>query len=116
MAYLIENLPEYLDRALLERAAAEQKTPEAVIFDLMSNGLTDTSSDRRRNDQVAGDHRTEDLEFELALREQRMIDWDAWSDGVKRRDLTGIAGQRLITPEMKEVFREQRRIDPDLWK
>jgi hypothetical protein len=52
----------------------------------------------------------------MALREQRLIDWEAWSDGVKRRDLSGIAGLRLITPEMKVVFQDQRHVDPDLWK
>jgi hypothetical protein len=39
-----------------------------------------------------------------------------WSDNVKRRDLAGIAGRGLITPEMEAVFAEQRRIDPELWK
>ena len=41
----------------------------------------------------------------MALREQGLIDWEAWSDGIKRRDLSGIAGQHLITPEMKARLR-----------
>lgn len=107
MSYTLENIPDEIDRALRERAAAEQKTPESVIFDLVASGLNSKSH--------AGGWR-DDHEFQVALREQGLIDWEAWSDGVKRRDLDGIAGLHLITAEMKEVFAEQRRIDPELWK
>ncbi len=116
MTFVLENIPEDLERALRERAAAEHMSPEAVIVDLLLRGLSGNSvvsasacpPELRPSDQ--------DAELAMTLREQRLIDWEAWSDGVKRRDLSGIAGERLITPEMKVVFQEQRRIDPELWK
>jgi hypothetical protein len=118
MTYILDNIPDYLDRALRERAAAEHKSPESIIVDLVASGLNAPSQSARSTEMRSNhvSHWREDHEFEAALREQGLIDWEAWSDGVKRRDLTGIAGQHLITPEMKEVFAEQRRIDPELWK
>ena len=118
MTYVINNIPDYIDRALKERAAAEQKSPEAIIVDLVASGLN-TSSPQTTSASSCADNSgrwRHDPEFESALRDQNLIDWETWSDGVKRRDLSGIAGQHLITPEMKEVFAEQRRIDPELWK
>jgi hypothetical protein len=118
MTYTLENIPDYLDRALRERASAEHKRPEDVIIDLVTSGLTSKSSAANGN-ATAEDEAYDlarDQEFQLSLREQRLIDWKMWSDDVKRRDLSGIAGRRLITPEMEAAFAEQRRIDPDLWK
>jgi hypothetical protein len=118
MAYTVEITPDDLDRALRERACAEQKSPEAVIIDLVATGLNATSGDvggdRSTVDDTHG--RVQDPELEMALREQRLIEWDDWSDDVKRRDLSGVAGLGLITPEMNAIFAEQRRIDPELWK
>jgi plasmid stability protein len=118
MTYTIENIPADLDRALRERAIAEHKSPEAVIIDLVANGLA-PSSNAANGSRTADDDSyslANDREFQIAIREQRLIDWDMWSDNVKRRDLAGIAGRGLITPEMEAVFAEQRRIDPELWK
>ena len=118
MTYVLENVPEYLDRALRERAAAEHKTPEAVIVDLVASGLNAKAPQTavKETCSTSMTRWMDEPEHEAALREQGLIDWEEWSDGLKRRDLTGIAGQHLITPEMKEVFAEQRRIDPELWK
>ncbi len=118
MTYTLDNIPDQLDRALRERATAEHKSPEAVIIDLVVSGLSAKSTDANGDAGAMEDsyRLADDREFELALREQKLIDWEAWSDDVKRRDLSGIAGQHLITPEMKAVFEEQRRFDPDLWK
>jgi plasmid stability protein len=118
MTYTIDNIPADLDRALRERAIAEHKSPEDIIIDLVTSGLTTKSSSANGNDSAEDDAYSlaNDQEFQMAIREQRLIDWEMWSDNVKRRDLSGIAGRRLITPEMEEVFAEQRRIDPDLWK
>ena len=38
MTYTVDNIPDYLDRAA-ERAAAEQKSPEAMIVDLIGDLL-----------------------------------------------------------------------------
>jgi plasmid stability protein len=118
MTYKLENIPEDLDRALRERAAAENKSPESIIVDLLASGLNATLQPARTKETCSDyvTHWREDHEFEAALRDQNLIDWEVWNDGIQRRDLTGIAGQHLITPEMKEVFAEQRRIDPELWK
>ena len=118
MTYILDNIPDNVDRALRERAAAEHRSPESIIVDLVASGLNaksqpaDSKEGRANNVSQWRDAH----EFEAALRDQNLIDWEAWSDGIKRRDLTGIAGQHLITSEMKEIFAEQRRIDPELWK
>ncbi len=117
MTYVLNNIPEQLDRALRERAAAEHKSPEAIIVELVSSGLRAVLPQGPGNgtaENISG--RRDDSGFEAALHEHNLIDWEAWCDGIKRRDLSGIAGQRLLTPEMKVVFAEQRRIDPELWK
>ena len=118
MTYVLNNIPEHLDRALRERAAAEHKTPEAIIVDLVASGLNTKSPQTLGKDTCSDSvaNWRDDPEFEAALRDQSLIDFDAWCDGVQRRDLTGIAGQHLITSEMKQVFAEQRRVDPELWK
>jgi plasmid stability protein len=118
MTYTIENFPDDLDRALRMRAVAEHKSPEAVIVDLVTNGLAMASTAANGSDAAEDDSdpMAVNREFQLAIREQRLIEWDDWSDNVKRRDLSGIAGRRLITPEMETVFAEQRRIDPEMWK
>ena len=116
MTYKLDNIPDYLDRALRERAAVEQKTPEAIIVDLLASGLNAKPQTQSKGDSDTIGHWRDAAELEAALRDQNLIDWDAWSDSIKRRDLSGIAGQHLITPEMKTVFAEQRRIDPELWK
>lgn len=116
MSITLDNLPPSVEQALRERAAAERKSPEAVIVDVLSRGLSVPSGDSnsaRPRELGASD---ECAEFATTWREQRLIDWEAWSDRVKRRDLSGIAGERLITSEMKAVFQEQRRVDPELWK
>jgi hypothetical protein len=118
MHYTLTNIPNDLDRALRERAALEQKSLEAIIVDLLARGLNikppQAISKSPRSD--ATDNWRDDPEFQAALRDQNLIDWEVWCDGNKRRDLAGIAGQHLITPEMKAVFAEQRRVDPELWK
>ena len=118
MDYTITNIPDVLDRALRERAASEHKSLEAIIVDLLASGLK-TKSPQPQSNCIRSDGSSNwrnDPEFEAALRDQKLIDWDAWCDGIKRRDLSGIAGRHLITPEMKTVFAEQRRVDPELWK
>jgi plasmid stability protein len=118
MHYTIRNIPDDLDRALRARAAAEQRSLEDIIVDLLvrSLGAELSSSASERLDSERANNWKEDPEFKVALRDQNMIDWDAWSDGIQRRDFTEIAGKHLITPEMREVFAEQRRVDPELWK
>jgi plasmid stability protein len=81
MTLTLENIPDEVDRALRERAAAENKTVDATAIDALARGL-----DVNRPGQA------------------------------RKRDLTGIAGLRLISEEMKAAFEEQRRIDPELWK
>jgi hypothetical protein len=116
MTYKV-NIPGEIDLALRARAAAERKSPENVILDGLARDLgVCISCEKKPELSEAAETTAVDREFEAALRDQRLIDWEAWSDGVKRRDLSGIAGQHLITPEMKLVFAEQRRIDPELWK
>lgn len=118
MSYTLANLPDDIDRALRERAAAEHKSPEAIIVDLVASCLEAKTPQTRGSIGHASDigNWKADPDFAAAIRDQKLIDWKAWDDGVKRRDLAGIAGQRLISPEMKVVFAEQRRIDPELWK
>jgi hypothetical protein len=118
MHYTLTNIPDDLDRALRERAATEHKSLEVIIVDILA-GCLNIKSPQSPGKVVCSESTSNwrnAPEFEASLRDQNLIDWEAWSDGVKRRDLAGIAGERLITPEMKIVFAEQRRIDPELWR
>jgi hypothetical protein len=117
MTYTITNIPPDVEAFIRARATAEHKSPEQAIVDTLVNYLGNKvkAIDKRDSSKIE-DAWQDDKGFAAAIREQNLIDWDTWCDGVKRRDLSGIAGQRLITPEMREVFAEQRRVDPELWK
>lgn len=80
MTYTLENIPDEIDRAIRERAAAEHKSPEEAILDALAKGL------------------------------------GVSTPAQKRRDLSGIAGARTIDENARAAFREQRQIDPELWK
>jgi hypothetical protein len=131
------EIPDELERALRERAAAEHKSLASTIVELLSRSLgiqraapSEPTKIRDLSD-IAGSGGIDD-EMEAVFDEQRRIDlsgiagtWvnDPETEAIleeqgtlKRRDLTGIAGLRLINEEMKAVFDEQRRIDPELWK
>jgi hypothetical protein len=117
MTYTLTNIPPNVEAFIRARAASEQISPEQAIVEALEHYLNVALHANAKSEipAVPGAWK-DDPEFEVALREQRLIDWEVWSDGVKRRDLSGIAGLHLITPEMKAVFAEQRRVDPELWK
>jgi len=116
MTYTLNSLPPAVDAIIRARAATEHISPEEAIVEALVDYLgVAQNSEAKQVPRATPAAWRSDLEFEVALREQRLIDWEMWSDGVKRRDLTGIAGLRLITPEMKAVFAEQRQVDPELW-
>lgn len=117
MTYTLNTLPPAVEAIIRARAASERISPEQAIIEVLVDHLgTGAQSKAGSDDRNSMQSWRDDPEFQVALREQRLIDWEAWSDGVKRRDLSGIAGLNLITPEMKAVFAEQRRVDPELWK
>lgn len=117
MTYTIANLPAHVEAFIQARAISEHMSPEQAIVDTLSNfiGNKEVTADNGERSTGEGIWRR-DPELAAALREQRLIDWESWSDNIQRRDFSAIAGQHLITPEMKEVFAEQRRVDPELWK
>ncbi len=117
MTYTLNSLPPAIDAIIRARAASEQISPEQAIVEALVDylGIASALGAKSGLPDTPGTWK-DDPDFEVALREQRLIDWEAWSDGVKRRDLSGIAGLHLITPEMKTIFAEQRRVDPELWK
>lgn len=134
MTLSLINISDELERALRERAAAEQKSVDAVVVDVLACGLGVEPQKPAKKRDLSFLTKGPPLEPEVlrALEEQRHIDltgiagtWvsDPETEAIleeqgtlKRRDLTGIAGLRLINEEMKAVFDEQRRIDPELWK
>jgi hypothetical protein len=117
MTYTLISLPPAIDAIIRARAASEQISPEQAIVDALMDHLGVAAQSEANDDHTkAASAWRDDPDFEVALREQGLIDWEAWTDGVKRRDLSGIAGLHLITPEMEAVFAEQRRVDPELWK
>ncbi|MFO0789964.1 MAG: hypothetical protein U0805_10940 [Pirellulales bacterium] len=117
MTYTLNTLPPAVEAIIRARAASEQISPEQAIIEVLMDHLgANAQSNAGSVHPTSVGSWKDNPEFEVALREQRLIDWEVWSDGVKRRDLSGIAGLNLITPEMKAVFAEQRRVDPELWK
>jgi plasmid stability protein len=117
MTYTISNIPPDVEAFIRARAAAEHKSAEQAIVDTLVSYLDNKvkAANCHESSGIEGAWR-DDPGFAAAIRDQSLIDWEAWSDGVQRRDFSGIAGQHLITQEMKEVFAEQRRVDPELWK
>jgi hypothetical protein len=83
MTYKLDDIPDDLDRALRERAAAEHKSLNATIIDVLSRGLgvqafppAEPSEDPDLSD-VAGTWE-EDPEFDAILEEQNRIDPEMW--------------------------------------
>jgi len=114
---MLTNIPSYIDALIRARAEAEHKSPEQAIVDVLVTqlGSVETQNmDHQSQRPLSG--WSDDPKLQIALREQRLIDWEAWDDGIKRRDLSDVAGLGLITPEMKTVFAEHRRVEPELWK
>lgn len=117
MTYTITNIPPHVEAFIRARAMSDDTSPEQAIVNTLASivGGKNTATDARESSDAENVWQR-DPGFAAALREQRLIDWETWSDGIQRRDFSAIAGQHLITPEMKEVFAEQRRVDPELWK
>lgn len=65
--------------------------------------------DRALRKQAADQHKSLDAVIIDLL--SGCLDIKTSPTSAKKRDLTGIAGQHLITDEMKEVFAENRRVD-----
>ncbi len=87
MTYTLNNIPEELDRALRQRAAAEHKTLDATIIELLIKcvGVKVDKSPTSKSEPVY-------------------------------RDLSDIAGSGGIDDEIEAFLWEQRRIDPELWQ
>ena len=83
MTYTLDNIPEHLDRALRKRAAAEHKSLDATIIDLLARGVgvepSQPSAPVKHRDlsDIAGTWE-EDPEFDAILEEQNRIDPEMW--------------------------------------
>jgi hypothetical protein len=83
MTYKLDNIPEDLDHALRERAAAEHKTLYATVIEILSQsvGVKPTTSAEphkyRDLSDIAGTW-VSDPETEAVLEEQGSIDPEMW--------------------------------------
>lgn len=83
MTYTLDNIPDNLDRALRERAAAEHRSLNATIIDLLARGVgveaSPSSGPVKSRDlsDIAGTWE-EDAEFDAILEEQNRIDPEMW--------------------------------------
>jgi len=80
MQYTIRNMPAEIDQALREQAAAEQKSLNQVLIDVVARGLG------------------------LAKKSKKL------------RDLSDIAGKRLMDEKTLAALKEQRPIDSEHWQ
>lgn len=80
MTITIENLPDELDRALRERAAAENKSLDAAALDALARGLRVAPQAQARKRDLSFLVSGPPLEPEVlvAFEEQRRIDVELW--------------------------------------
>jgi len=80
MTLTIENLPDDVDRALRERAVAEQKPLDAVAIDAMARGLgvAPRSNGKKRDLSFLAAGPPLEPEVLRALQDQRQIDPELW--------------------------------------
>jgi plasmid stability protein len=79
MTYTLTNIPPDVDALLRAHAAAEHKSPEQAIVDVLVSHLGGASPTKIKRDLsgIAGTWE-EDPEFDAALQDQRRIDWELW--------------------------------------
>lgn len=80
MTLTISDLPNELERALRERAAAENKSLDAAAIDALARGLgvNQKQPDKRRDLSFLAQGPPLEPEVLLALEEQRRIDPELW--------------------------------------
>jgi plasmid stability protein len=80
MTLNLENIPDELDRALRERAAAENKSLDATAIDALARGLgvARLSNVKKRDLSFMTEGPPLEPEVLRALEEQRRIDPELW--------------------------------------
>jgi plasmid stability protein len=80
MTYTLENIPDDLERALQERAAAEHKSVDAVLLDAVARGLGVEAHQPVKRRDLSFMTEGPPLEPEVLeiLEEQRRIDPELW--------------------------------------
>lgn len=80
MQYTLQDIPDELERALRERAAAEQKSLDAAILDALARGLgvEPTPTLKRRDLTGIAGRNLIDQDMQAVFDEQRRIDPDLW--------------------------------------
>lgn len=99
MVYTLKNLPDELDRALRERAAAERKSIDATLVDALARGLGVAIS-------PTSEQAEELVQNQVENRENPSV----------TRDLSDIVGTWEEDPEFDAALEDQRRIDPEMWQ
>ena len=104
MVITLQNVPAEIEEALQRKAAEEGKTLDRVTMDALALGLGVTGIQENNCIQSTSPSQVHGLDKTLEGKPKKV------------RDLSDIAGRNLISDEMREIFEEQRRIDPTLWK
>jgi len=79
MQYTIRNIPTEIDQALREQAAAERKSLNQVLIDVVARGLGLAKKPKKQRDlsDIAGRGLMDEKTLS-ALEEQRQIDPEHW--------------------------------------
>lgn len=79
MQYTIRDVPPHVDRAIRERARAQDKSLNEVAIEALTEGTGLTGVPRKRRDltDVAGTW-PDDVAVERALADQDVVDEDLW--------------------------------------
>jgi plasmid stability protein len=80
MTYTLSNIPDEIERALRERAAAEHKSLDATIVDALARGLGLSPQKNGKKRDLSFLTKGPPLEPEVirALEDQRRIDAELW--------------------------------------
>jgi hypothetical protein len=100
------EISEELERALRDKAAAEHKSVDAVVVDVLSDclGVKPRQSTKPRDLSFLTTGVPLEPEVIRALEEQRQI------------KLTDVVGTWESDPNTEAILEEQNRIDPEMWK
>ena len=75
--FTIPSLPDHLDSALREKAAAENKSLDTVVIEILERGLVPAGESDDLLDELAGSWE-EDSDFDKAVEAFEAVDEDLW--------------------------------------
>jgi plasmid stability protein len=129
MVITLTNLPAEIEEALQRKAAAEGKSVDRVTLDIIARGLSlDSPEEGCQSDpaqqkfaeRVATVKKTLNDAFRIPNQKRDTTFHEEQSKATlqpgTKRDLSFLAKDGPLEPEVLQALEDQRQIDPDLWQ